>query len=946
MLKVAAPKVLTKASPKVLGTIGAILAILIVAGTVLGSSESALRWAARKAVAGSDGALVLEGVSGSTFSGVAVQRLRLRQKSAEITGHGVSMRWSPLALLWGTIKFTNIRASTLAVALPPPTDELPKLPQHLRPPMPVALTDIEVQRLLLTRDGRTYPAEQISGDIVFGRRKWDVQIDAARTPAGAAGLEFKLGTRRPFDLDGDLTLTRREKTAYTAKLGASGSLVAPELKLAATGGGASLSAAALLAPFEFNAIQRYAVNANGINPAAWKAGLPTADFRVSGNGRSLADKRLQGTLNIGNALPGNLDAQRIPLRSASADLLGATRDLIFPAIQLDFGDGGKFAGSGAYRPKAMTLTLNTQDLNLKAFKPRLEATKLSGTASISTAGEGQRYQVNLKDARYAIESDILHANNMLDFNRAHLRAGDSRFNGRGKLGLTAERAFDLEGTIAGVNPAEFAKKAPKGSLNGSLKVSGRLAPTLDSRASFNITRSTLVGQPAHASGTLGTRRNSSGRTDLAIKANAAVGATKAVLDGSFMDPAGAQKLRMNMVVSGDDLGKLYPLLNIPLPPTPNYRLAGLLLHESSVWKFEKFKGTVGNSDLAGDFSVDHSRPQKFMRGDLVSRNLDLKDLGGFVGAETKPTATEKVPGSRVLPNNRFNLAKLQAADADIKFKGARIKTRKLPLEDMTAHLKLVKGKLTLDPLNFGVAGGNIVSTISMDANVKNFQTRADLRAKQLELSKLFPGFNLTRGSAGAIGGAAKVAGVGSSVAEILGSMDGDVAVVMNGGSLSELLLRLANLDIQNTAKVLLTGDKQIPVRCMVADFNAKNGILETEAMVLDSGKENITGTGTINLRDELIDLKLVAHPKDSSLIALRGPILIQGSFEKPSVRPQMGGVVARTVLAAALASIAGPLGLVPLIDLGNAKNHDCDALIAEAKKVSAPKAITRGKNSG
>lgn len=941
----AAPKVLKKASPKLLGTIGAIVAILVTASLVLGSSESALRWAARKAVAGSDGALVLEGVNGSTFSGVAVQRMRLRQKSAEITGQGVSMRWSPLALLWGTIKFTNVRANTLAVALPPATDELPKLPQHLRPPIRIALTGIEVQRLLLSRDGRTYPAEQVSGDIVFGRRKWDVQISAARTPVGATGLEFSLGTRRPFYLDGGLTLTRREKTAYTAKLNAGGSLVAPDLKLAAKGGGASLSAQALLAPFQFNAVQRYAIDANGINPAAWKAGLPTADLRVQGSGRSLADKRLQGAMSINNALPGNLDAQRIPLRSASANLLGGTRDLIFPAIQIDFGDGGKLAGNGAYSAQAMTLALKTQDLNIKAFKPGLDATRLSGTASISTAGEGQRYQVDLKDARYAIESDILHANNILTFNQARLRMRDSRFNGRGKLALSAERAFDLEGTIAGVNPAEFAKKAPKGALNGSIKVSGRLAPTLDSRASFNIARSTLAGQPAQASGTLGTRRSKSGRTDLAINAKASVGATKAALDGTFIDPAGAQKLKMNMVVSGDDLGKLYPLLNIPLPPTPDYRLAGLLLHEGSVWKFEKFKGSVGNSDLAGDFSVDHSRAQKFMRGDLVSRNLDLKDLGGFVGAETKPAATEKVPGSRVLPTNRFNLAKLQAADADIKFRGARIKTRKLPLENMTTHLKLAKGKLTLDPLNFGVAGGNIVSTISMDANVKNFQTRADVRAKQLELSKLFPGFNLTRGSAGAIGGAAKVTGAGSSVAEILGSMDGDVAVVMNGGSLSELLLRLANLDIQNTAKVLLTGDKQIPVRCMVADFDANDGILETKALVLDSGKENITGSGTINLRDELIDLRLVAHPKDTSLIALRGPILIQGSFEKPSVRPEMGGVVARTVLAAALASIAGPLGLVPLIDLGNAKNHDCDALMAEAKKVSAPKASSGSKNS-
>lgn len=921
---------------KLLAVVGIVLAALSVAALVIGSSEPALRWAARKAVAGSDGALVLDGVSGSTFHGVAVQRLLLKQKDVEIDGRSVSLRWSPLALLWGTIKFADVSARDLRVALPPSSDQLPKLPQHLKPPIRIALIGIAVDRLLVMRDGRAYRAEEISGDIVLGRGTWDWQLAAARTPVGAAQLNLELGARRPFDLRADLALTRREKTAYSASLAATGSLVAPDLKLSANGGGAVVKADALLAPFEFSALRRFSIEASGVNPMAWNANLPSADLSIRGRATPLPDKRLTGNLTVTNAAPGSLDARRIPLRTASTSLLGASRDLALPVIQIDFGKGGKFIGSGGYRPRALTLTLNTSDFNLQAFKDSFDATRLAGVAAITTEGEGQRYRIDLKDPRYAIESDILHTQQALNFNRTHLRARASRFDGSGRLALTANREFEVKGAIAGVNPADFAKKAPSGSLNGSIAANGRLAPALDSRARFNITRSKLAGQPAQANGSIGTRRVND-RLDLTIKASASVGATRASVDGTFIDPASLQKLKLNMKLSGDDLGKLYPLLNIPLPPTPNYRLSGLLIHEGKLWKFQDFKGVVGNSDLAGDFSVDHSRKQKMMRGNLISRNLDLKDLGGFVGAETKPDAPERVRGPRVLPNNRFNLTKLHAADADIKFEGAHIKTRRLPLEDMTAHLELRQGQLKLDPLNFGVAGGNIVSTITLDSNVKNVQTRADVRAKQLELSKLFPGFNPTRASAGAIGGAAKIAGTGSSVAEIMGSMDGDIGLVMNGGSLSELLLRLANLDIQNTAKVLLTGDRQIPVRCLVADFKATNGLLETQALVLDSGKENIIGSGTINLRDELFDLKLVAQPKDTSLVALRGPILIQGSFEKPSVRPQMGGVIARTMLAAALASVAGPLGLIPLIDLGNAGNNDCDELMAEAKKLDAPR---------
>ena len=917
-----------------------LLALLAVAGIVVGSSERALRWAADKAVAGSGGKLVLEGVRGSTFRGASVERLRYGQKGAVITAQQVSLRWSPIALLWGTMKFTDVHARYLNVALPPPSDKIPTPPQHLKPPIRIALTDILVDRLDVVRADQTYPFEIVEGTIVLGKRKWDWQLGAARSFAGRTALELNLGTQRPFKLDGDMRIERREKPAYQFALGASGSLLEPALSASGNGNGASLNGTAALAPFAFNALRAYSVDARNINPRAWRPDLPEANLSLSGKGQANRDG-LRGSLSIVNAAPGTLDANRIPLRRIDANIMGATRDLRVPGIVADFGSAGRLNGSASARPGAVEMLLTATGLDLKGFKTTLEKTSMAGTVALTTEGVGQRYRIDLNDPRYGLRGDFLHANQRIDFTSTRLRARGAEFNGRGRLALSGAKAFDLSGSIAGVNPAEFGKKAPKGSLGGTLHASGHLSPQLDSDVRFNIVNSTLAGQPAEARGTLATRRVND-RLDLAIKASARVGATRASAEGSFVDPARLQKLRLNMTLSGDDLGKLYTLLNIPLPPTPPYRLAGMLIHENKVWKFDNFRGVVGNSDLAGDFSVDHSRPQKFMRGDLISRSLDLKDLGGFVGTDTKPEALEKVPGRGVLPRQRFNLTKLKSADADIKFRGAHIKTRKLPLEDMTAHLKLSGGKLRLEPLNFGVAGGTVVSTIVMDANVKNIQTRADLRARQLELSKLFPGFNLTRASAGAIGGAAKLVGTGNSIAEILGSADGDVTFVMNGGSLSELLLRLANLDIQNTAKVLLTGDKQIPVRCMVADFKAVNGLLTTEALVLDSGKENIVGTGTVNLREEALDLKLVAHPKDTSFIALRGPILIQGSFEKPAVRPQMGGVIARGMLAAALASIAGPLGLIPLIDVGNAQNHDCDGLMAEAKKVSAPKAAGRG----
>jgi AsmA family protein len=269
----------------------------------------------------------------------------------------------------------------------------------------------------------------------------------------------------------------------------------------------------------------------------------------------------------------------------------------------------------------------------------------------------------------------------------------------------------------------------------------------------------------------------------------------------------------------------------------------------------------------------------------------------------------------------------------VKFRGERVITEKLPLEKMTAHLKLSDGVLTLEPLNFTLAGGNLVSQIRMDARQKVIRTRADIAVKQVKLEKLLPGFKLSQANAGVITGRIKIDTDGNSVATMLAGADGDAAVMMEGGSVSELLVRLINLDVANAIPVLLTGDRQLPVRCMVTHLKGVDGDFKVQTLVLDTGKAVVTGTGGVDFGAEALDLRLVSKSKGFSLAALRGPILVKGTFKDPKVGPDIPKAAMRGVAAVALGWVTGGLGaLIPLIDLGGAKDSDCGALIDEAQQ--------------
>ena len=306
-----------------------------------------------------------------------------------------------------------------------------------------------------------------------------------------------------------------------------------------------------------------------------------------------------------------------------------------------------------------------------------------------------------------------------------------------------------------------------------------------------------------------------------IKASALLGTTKASIDGMLLDPLHFKGEQLNFQIAGSDMALLFPIIGVPIPPTPAYKLAGFLDHAGDTWTFHRFKGAVGQSDLAGDSSVDRGRHPQFITANLVSQKLLMKDLGGFIGAKrgTKPSETPP-PSDRVLPAEPFSLEKLQAADVDVHFRGEKIITEGMPLEKMTAHLIVKDGVLKLTPLDFGVAGGNLVSQIEMDGRKATILTHADITAKSLHLARLFPTYKLTAGDTGLIGGRAKLDGNGNSIAHMLGSANGEAALIMDSGSVSELMLRLSNLDIANSIAVLLGGDKQVPIRCMVGNFKA------------------------------------------------------------------------------------------------------------------------------
>ena len=395
-----------------------------------------------------------------------------------------------------------------------------------------------------------------------------------------------------------------------------------------------------------------------------------------------------------------------------------------------------------------------------------------------------------------------------------------------------------------------------------------------------------------------------------------------------------------LMLQGRDLAQLYPIIPVPFPWTPPYRLSGRLKHGTALWSFDQFTGKVGDSDLAGRFDVDQAGKNCWSTPDLVSPVAELQGSTDRLSVCRRPlrrrawraqrSNSVRKPAGRFRPN--LQTKQLQAIDAKVHLKGKRFMTSDLPLDNLNAVLDLRGGVLTLQPLDFGVGGGHVVSTLVMDARDKIFRTKGEVTVRNVEISKVLPKLKPPQGSAGKVGGQAHFVATGNSIADMLATSNGEVALISWGGEASELSIVLTNLDLARAAQLLLKGDENSPIRCVVADFVAENGRMVAKTLVIDTDAEKILGEGSIDFAKERYDLTLNAQSKRPSLLALRGPIVVDGSLSSPQVHPAVGPIAARVASSVALGALNPLAALLPLIDTGGSKDADCRGLMQEAKE--------------
>ncbi|ESQ88412.1 hypothetical protein ABENE_16305 [Asticcacaulis benevestitus DSM 16100 = ATCC BAA-896] len=490
----------------------------------------------------------------------------------------------------------------------------------------------------------------------------------------------------------------------------------------------------------------------------------------------------------------------------------------------------------------------------------------------------------------------------------------------GKLTVThAKSRFNFTGTINAHEKAAGGRQAFD--LTGDGKLNGR---------AFDLS---ATGGPL-----LNVRTHVPYPFDMVVRA----GDTRVTAKGRVLHPFNLGQIDGAVTVSGRNLADLYDLTGLTLPNTPAYKIAAQVTRNALIYDVKAIKGRVGGSDLEGTMKVDtRTKGRPYLTGDLRSRRLDFKDLGSLFGAtsantpqkaELSAAPTAAAVARRLLPDATLDIERVRNMDAKVRYRAMSVKTHSdMPLREVSLNVNLDHGLLILDPIDFSFPRGRLQGTARIDARKDVQINTIDMRLTGLAVQDFLPTVGGSKPLEGILNARVRATGTGNSVHKAASTADGQMTLVMPGGTIRQSFAELMGVNATKGVFMLLSKDRhETDVRCAIADFRVQNGVMRGQNIVFDTGVVRVNGSGRINLQDESLKLAFKGKPKKFRLIRVNVPIVVGGHLSAPKIGVDPGAAVVQGGLAVALNTI------LPFVNLDYAKNANCADVMSDAREQGAP----------
>ena len=340
------------------------------------------------------------------------------------------------------------------------------------------------------------------------------------------------------------------------------------------------------------------------------------------------------------------------------------------------------------------------------------------------------------------------------------------------------------------------------------------------------------------------------------------------LKGVIAQPLQGRGYSLMLSASGPSLAGLGSMLAADLPPGGPLQLAARVDDVDGAIRVHDITGMLGHTDLSGEVALHPGEPHWLIDADLASHHLDLQD---FIVARADGDSALDDP--RLFPAKPLPYRWIGKIDVIAKLAADELVRGDTTLQAAALEGAISAGRLTLDSLRFGYAGGQVALKGTGDVNppvpLWTLQGSARRLAGGEALRRLL---GLTMVSGGQADADFGLAADGRSLREIATSLDGNAGVTLVDGHIDDGLMRLLLTGLTQAASA---GNRGGQLRCLTAIFDFTDGLGRSRTFVADTGGAVVVGNGDIDLRSETINMIFEPSAKDVSLAAVAVPVRVK-----------------------------------------------------------------------
>ncbi len=403
------------------------------------------------------------------------------------------------------------------------------------------------------------------------------------------------------------------------------------------------------------------------------------------------------------------------------------------------------------------------------------------------------------------------------------------------------------------------------------------------------------------------------------------GGTRVDLRGSLAQPFDFKVMDGSFEAAGPDLKDLHYLTGLTLLHTGAYRLTGSIARRGTGTRLEQLHLTTGQSEVAGSLSSQrqggavNGRP--LLEATVTAGVVHLADFGahaagrstggGASRADASAVTAADVAAPPVFSDAALNTAGLRRIDAQVRFEATRVDVGRTAVHSLSGQMKIDHGVLTISAMRGEVMQGKFEASLKLDASREVPLADVTVSLHDLQLASLGDGQSQEDAPLnGLLQARIDMTGHGASLHQIAASANGAVSMTLPHGTIRASLAEMAGLDLRGLGLSVTRSTRETTVRCAAATFQAHDGALTAQSIVIDTDPVLIRGEGVIHLDTESLDIVLRGEPKYVRVLRVDAPLRLRGTLMRPSV------------------AIQAHDSSVKFIDPGHGKNVDCASLLS------------------